>query len=132
LNIVDFDQYEQRSPITDFLDSFIADKGCVPSAARPIVSAARLPDRLQRLAAHTTEHEGWRAWSADSGTIWFIRGKLSDTFTRKMSRPVIHVFFHGADGEITECGIWARDAQGRWDACNVPLPRPGRKMRRSE
>ena len=118
-----------RSQFTSFLDSFIADRRCVPAAAQPIVSVLRLPETLQRLAARITDSEGWRAWVSEAGAIWFVRGKISNTFTRRLSRPSIHVFFHDVAGEITESGTWTQGDAGRWDPCEMPNARPGRRPR---
>jgi len=118
-----------HTQITSFLDSFIADRRCVPAAAEPIISALRLPETLQRLASRVTDSEGWRAFMSEAGAIWFVRGKISNTFTRRLSRPAIHVFFHDMQGEITESGTFTQDDAGRWDLCEMPNARPGRRRR---
>jgi len=126
MNMSPVERRGPRTRITSFLDSFIAERGCVPEAAQPILSVLRLPETLQRLAVRVTESEGWRAWMSEAGAIWFVRGKISNTFTRRLSRPAMHVFFHDVAGEITESGTFMQDAAGRWDPCEMPNARPGR------
>ncbi|HUK02790.1 MAG TPA: hypothetical protein VLW26_10970 [Steroidobacteraceae bacterium] len=119
----------QRAQIGELLDAFIADQQCVPLGAARLECAQRLPESLQRLATRATESEDWRAWTGRDGGVAFLRGKLSSTFSRQLSRPAIHIFLHSSDGEIADSGTWARDEAGRWAPCKLPGARPGRRSR---
>lgn len=110
-----------------FLDRFVAERGCIPSDASPVTELAELPRNLQRIAGKAPPNEGWRAWTDKDGKIWFVRGKVSNTFTRRMSRTAMHVFFHDEEGELTDSGVWAKDNEGRWDPCDIPDARAGRR-----
>ncbi len=70
-----------------------------PEGARPVAPEG-LPEALQRLAGRAGDNEVWRA-SSNADGIGFVRGKVSSTFTLRLARPVLHVFFHDAEGEIT-------------------------------
>jgi hypothetical protein len=121
---------QKPSQIAAMLDLFVADKRCIPTDANPVSSPEQLPPGLQRIAERAMDNEGWRAWADGNGRIWFLRGKVSDTFSRRMHRPAMHVFFHDSEGELTEAGVWVRDNDG-WDACAIPDARPGRRRRSS-
>jgi hypothetical protein len=113
--------------IAAFLDTFVADRGCIPSDASPVTKLTELPRNLQRIAGKAPANEGWRAWADKDGKIWFVRGKVSNTFSRRMSRTAMHVFFHDEEGELTDSGVWAKDNDGRWDPCDIPDARAGRR-----
>jgi hypothetical protein len=115
------------SQIAEFLDTFIADKGCIPSDASLVTSLTELPRNLQRIAVRAPANEGWRAWTDRDGRIYFVRGKVSNTFSRRMSRTAMHIFFHDAEGELTDSGVWSKDNYGRWDPCDIPDARAGRR-----
>jgi hypothetical protein len=113
--------------IAAFLDGFVAAQGCIPSDASPVTQLSELPRNLQRLAGKSPANEGWRAWTDKDGRIWFLRGKVSNTFSRRMARTAMHIFFHDAEGELTDSGVWAKDNDGRWDPCDIPDARAGRR-----
>jgi len=113
--------------IAEFLDCFIADKGCIPSDANRVTSPTELPKNLQRIAVRAPANEEWRAWTDKDGQIHFVRGKVSNTFSRRMSRTAMHVFFHDAEGELMDSGVWSQDTYGRWDPCDIPDGRSGRR-----
>jgi len=113
--------------IAEFLDGFIADKGCIPSDSSPVRLLTELPRNLQRIAARAPTSEGWRAWTDKEGKFWFVRGKVSSTFSRRTRRTAMHVFFHDAKGDLTDSGVWAQDTHGRWDPCEIPDARAGRR-----
>src|SRR5699024_7711704 len=79
--------------IATFLDLFVADQRCIPSDASPVTKVDELPRNLQRIAGKAPANEGWRAWTDKDGRIWFVRGKVSNTFSRRTSRTAMHVFF---------------------------------------
>lgn len=113
--------------ISAYLDLFVADKRCVPSGACPVLSPTELPRSLQKIAERAPANEGWRAWMSQEGRVFFVRGKVSEVFTRRMHRPAMHVFFHDAEGELMDSGVWAKDMDGRWDPCDIPDARVGRR-----
>lgn len=115
------------STIATFLDGFVASRGVVPTGASPVTQLSELPRNLQRLAGRAPANEGWRAWTDKDGRIWFLRGKVSNTFSRRMARTAMHVFFHDAEGELTDSGVWAKDNEGGWDLCEIPDARAGRR-----
>ena len=113
--------------VAEFLDCFIADKGCIPSDARLVTSLTQLPRNLQRIALRAPPNEGWRAWTDKDGRIYFVRCKVSNTFSRRTSRTAMHIFFHDAAGDLTGSGVWSQDTYGRWDPCDIPDARAGRR-----
>jgi hypothetical protein len=117
----------QPSQIAEFLDGFIQEKGCIPADANPITTLQQLPRNLQRIAVRAPANEGWRAWTDNQGKCWFVRGKVSNTFSRRTARTAMHIFFHDADGELTNSGVWSQDNYGRWDPCDIPDARAGRR-----
>jgi hypothetical protein len=120
--------YGESSRVRALLDRFIADQRCMPQGATPIAPES-LPESLQRLAGRASETEHWRAWSSANGDIAFVRGKVSSTFSLRLSRPALHVFFHDRAGEIVSSGTYAQNEAGRWERCEIPLPRPGRRRK---
>jgi hypothetical protein len=124
-----FNTIESARPaqIAEFLDGFIAEQGCIPSDANLVTSLEELPRNLQRIAVRAPANEGWRAWTDKDGKISFVRGKVSNTFSRRTARTAMHIFFHDAEGELTDSGVWSQDNYGRWDPCDIPDARAGRR-----
>ncbi len=125
----DVDPSEHPGGVSALLESFIAEQGCTPTDAARLTELRHLPEALQRLVQRTSGKEDWRAWSDARGTVSLVRVKLSITFSRVLSRPTLHVFFHDANGEIRDSGTWARRQDGRWERCEMPLARAGRRSR---
>jgi hypothetical protein len=123
---------EQPLPLSHLLDSFLTEKQYISAAAARVESPAHLPQGLQRLAVRSSESEIWRAWADEAGSLRFIRAKISNIFSRVLSRPALHVFFHDTAGEILESGTWAKRADGGWEPCHMPSSRPGRRSRKQD
>ncbi len=123
----DVDLPDADGGVSALLESFLAEHRCIPPGAARLDAAHHLPEGLRRLVQRTSGTEDWRAWADARGSIGFVRVKLSSTFTRRLSRPTLHVFFHDLNGEIHESGTWVRRPDARWERCQMPLARAGRR-----
>lgn len=109
---------QSPSQIEKLLETLVAALGHVPPDARPVLSPAELPTRLQRHARRSVHNEGWRAWT-DERQIWFVVGKVSPTISRQINDLALHVFFYDVRGNLIGSGVWTQQPDGRWAVHDV-------------
>jgi hypothetical protein len=112
-----FRRLQRPSQIEVLLEALVSRRDLLPKGSYRVRDSKALSSRLQVIAARaTSEGRVWAAWGS-AHHIWLFTCEMSLDLSRERGTPVLLVSSYDENGELTETGPWAADAQGRWQRC---------------